>query len=400
VRLVVRDPTFTGATGGRATTVDVRHLTPSDGVPLRVRFSVPPERAAALYSVEIPGDNREAVLENNSASVLVTPPGRKRRILFVEGTPGFEHSFLGRAWGMDPAIEVDSVVRKGKNDQGQDAFFVQADPARAPALMTGYPTTRAALFGYDAIVFGSVEWDFLTRDQMAMTADFVRERGGGILVLGARSFASKGLAGTPLDEALPLTLPTGRPAVALTASTVGSDSVAATSGKPAADNQLRPTSDGRDDAVLRVAVMAEDNDRQWAALPPLAAVNLLGAPRPGASVLAVAQVNGIERPVVVVQRYGRGRTMEFTGEGSWRWKMLMPATDRTHELFWRQALRWLSGAAPDPVSVAPVTSAQPGITARVDVLAADNEFRPAPNAAVAMRVGIARIELQRPVERL
>ena len=39
-----------------------------------------------------------------------------------------------------------------------------------------------------------------------MAADFVAERGGGLLVLGGRSFAQRGLAGTPLEEVLPVEL--------------------------------------------------------------------------------------------------------------------------------------------------------------------------------------------------
>ena len=39
-----------------------------------------------------------------------------------------------------------------------------------------------------------------------MAADFVAERGGGLLVLGGRSFAQRGLSGTPLEEVLPVEL--------------------------------------------------------------------------------------------------------------------------------------------------------------------------------------------------
>ncbi len=360
-------------------TVDVRHVTPADGVPTHVAFTLAPESGPAVYSVQIPPAPGETVRENNSTSVLVMPPGRKRRILFVEGAPGFEHSFLRRAWAADPALEVDSVVRKGKNEQGQDAFFVQADPARTPALIAGYPNTRASLFGYDAIVFGNVEWDFLTREQLAMTADFVRQRGGGVLVLGARSFASPGLSGTALDEALPLELASGRPSVALTGTSGQSAS-------PTGDDRVRLTNDGRQHAITRVAASIEESEREWNALPPLAAVNVLGGPRPGASVLAVATVNSSTRPVLAVQRYGRGRTLEFAGEGSWRWKMLMPAKDRTHELFWRQAIRWLASAAPDPVTIVPVDRAQPGTPQSIDLLVADGDFHAVDSALVTVRV--------------
>ena len=109
-------------------------------------------------------------------------------MLIVEGAPGFEHTFLKRALSDDPGLEIDAVVRKGQNDEGRDTFFIQADPSRMAALASGYPAKRAELFVYDAVIFGNIEGDFFTRDQLEMTGDFVAERGGGLLVLGARSF--------------------------------------------------------------------------------------------------------------------------------------------------------------------------------------------------------------------
>ena len=92
--------------------------------------------------------------------------------------------------------------------------------------------------------------------------------------------------------------------------------------------------------------IADDMDatrKRWEGVPPLAAVAQLGGPRPGASVLAVAgSAGGTARALVAVQRYGLGRAMVFTGEASWRWRMHLPAADRTYETFWRQAVRWLA----------------------------------------------------------
>ena len=105
----------------------------------------------------------ELVPENNARSVLVQPPSRARRVLLVEGAPGFEHSFLKRAWASDPGLEIDSVVRKGKNEQGADTFYVQAAQSRSDSLATGYPATREALFRYDALVLANVEAHQFTR---------------------------------------------------------------------------------------------------------------------------------------------------------------------------------------------------------------------------------------------
>ena len=148
----------------------------------------------------------ELAAENNVRSVLVPAQTGRRKILMVEGAPGYEHTFLKRALAQDPGLDVDAVVRKGQNDDGRDTFYVQAAQGRVAALASGYPSKRSELFVYDAIIFGNIEADFFTREQLELTAAFVAERGGGLLVLGARSFERQGLSGTPLEEVLPIDL--------------------------------------------------------------------------------------------------------------------------------------------------------------------------------------------------
>ena len=91
-----------------------------------------------------------------------------------------------RAWAVDSGLEVDTVVRKGKDLNGSPTFLIQADGNRAPALTSGFPARREDLYAYDAVVISNIEGDFFTRAQLTMVADFVSERGGGLLVTGAR----------------------------------------------------------------------------------------------------------------------------------------------------------------------------------------------------------------------
>ncbi len=89
-----------------------RVVPPADGAPIDETFTVSPDpMQPTAYTAEIPVDAAEVVGENNSRSVLVNPAGRKRRILIVEGAPGFEHSFMKRAWSSDTSLELDSVRR-------------------------------------------------------------------------------------------------------------------------------------------------------------------------------------------------------------------------------------------------------------------------------------------------
>ena len=188
--------------------IEVRRAMPAaDGAPVREVFHVTASRdAPTVYTVEIPAAAGELVPENNTRSVLVQPPSRPRRVLLVQGAPGFEHSFLQRAWSGDRGLEIDSVVRKGKNEQGGDTFYIQAAAARSASLASGYPATREELFAYDAVVLANIEGAALGADQLEATRDFVGKRGGGLLVLGAQSFVRNGLADTALEDVLPLDL--------------------------------------------------------------------------------------------------------------------------------------------------------------------------------------------------
>src|SRR5205085_2626464 len=79
------------------------------------------------------------------------------------------------------------------------------DVSDAEEVVGGFPKTREELFGYRAIILGSVEAASFTPDQLRMLADFVSKRGGGLMMLGGRrSFAEGGWAGTPVAEVLPV----------------------------------------------------------------------------------------------------------------------------------------------------------------------------------------------------
>jgi uncharacterized membrane protein len=356
--------------------VDVRRVTPAtDGSPVRAVFQVSPGRAGpTVYSVATPVSAGELVPENNVRSTLVQPPSRPRRVLILEGAPGFEHSFLKRALASDTGLEIDSVVRKGRNEQGVDTFYVQAARSRSDSLAHGFPSSREALFAYDTLVLGNVEGHQLTREAIDATRAFVSERGGGLLVLGARSFVRQGLAGTALEDVLPLDLRER-----------GGDVVPASSATGV--NRVALTSAGEAHPMMQLAPALEDTRKRWASIPALAGVATLGGPRPGASVLAVTSGSGgAPRALVAVQRFGEGRSMLFAGEASWRWRMLLPAADRSYDIFWKQAVRWLALPATDPIQLTMAHGAMPGDALALRVAVRTAAFLPLENATVDLRV--------------
>jgi len=356
--------------------IDLRQVRPAaDGAPVSEVFHVAPSRdVPTVYTVEIPAASDELVGENNARSVLLPAAGRPRRVLFVQGAPGFEHAFLRRAWSLDRGLEVDTVVAKGRDDAGAETYYVQAPAPRAQALLGGYPSTRDALFAYDVVVLANVEPDRLTAAQLALTRAFVSERGGGLLVLGARGLPRQGFRDTPLEDVVPLSLADKTGGALPPALEPGRDRVALTEA-------------GAAHPVMQLAASADENAKRWAAMPPLASMTPLGGPRPGAAVLAVTGgPGGVPRALVVVQRFGDGRSMIFTGEASWRWKMNLPSTDRSYERFWRQAVRWLAQSAPEPICITLPATAAPGEGIPVSIAARDASFVARPQATVDVRM--------------
>jgi uncharacterized membrane protein len=353
-----------------------RSLEPGPGGAMRTLFTVAPGRQApTLFTVDVSPKDGELTDGNNRVSVLVPPPGRRRHVLVLQGAPGFEHTFLTRAWSEDPSLDVDSVVRKGRDERGADTFFVQAAGSRSEMLASGFPATKQALYTYDVVALANLDARALGREQLEWLRDFVAERGGGLLAFGARSLDAQAIADSPIAEVLPLRPGDGGGVVR----------AAATRGGPG--ERVRLTLDGRRHPLMRIAANDDDSGKRWAALPTLAAHVRLGAARPGASILATAEgQGGAPDPVIAVQRFGAGRAMVFAGEASWRWKMLMPATDGSYDRFWRQAARWLSAEAPDAVAVDPsgITPDDQDVTLGVD--ARDASFVPAPDANVTVRV--------------
>jgi hypothetical protein len=222
-------------------------------------------------------------------------------------------------------------------------------------------------------VLANIDGDMLTRAQLDATRAFVAIRGGGLLVLGARSFLRQGLVDTPVEEVLPLQLNV-RGGV-LPAS--GSRGI----------NRVALTADGETHPIMQIGDDTAETRKRWEAAPALASITPLGGPRAGATVLAVTSgAGGAVRALIAVQRYGEGRAMVFTGEAAWRWRMMLPAADRSYDTFWRQAVRWLALPATDPISITAPAGGAPGDTLDLRVAVRNAAFEPERDALVDLRV--------------
>ncbi len=320
----------------------------SDVVPVRVQFTAADPGPRRL-TFRVAPLAEELVTENNQREALLVVEDARRKILYLEGEPRFEVKFIRRAIADDENVQVVVLQRSADNK------FLRLDVDDADELRGGFPRTREELFSYAGLILGSVEASFFTHDQLQMIAEFVSQRGGGLLALGGRHAFSEGdYAGTPLADVLPVVLRQRR-----------TDAEAFF-----AEVTVAPTPAGRTHPVLRLGEDEASSSARWDSLPPLSIRNPVRDVKPGAVTLLSGGSEALHGTQVVLafQRYGRGKVIAFTVQDSWMWQMHadVPLEDMTHETLWRQLLRWLVSDVPGRISISePADRVVPGERATI-----------------------------------
>jgi uncharacterized membrane protein len=363
VQLIVED-------GGRiVSTQSVTLSGDGEAVPVRVRVPTT-EAGARVLTFRIPAQPGEMVAQNNTQQAIVNVSDRREKILYIEGEPRWEMKFLRRAVQDDKNLQIVTLQRLAKDQFRRFSVDDSLD------LVAGFPKTRDELFSYKGIILGSMEASYFTGDQLRMLADFVSERGGGLLALGGRrALGEGGYAGTPVAEVLPVDLGGGP------------------NDKSPYFSWLKVdvTVTGSIHAATQIAEAESTSAKRWKTMPPVTTVNRIGRAKPGATVLLSGEEtkSGGHDIVLAYQRYGRGKAIVFPVQDSWLWQMdpSIAVDDMTFESFWRQLLRWLVSDVPSRVMVASAgDQAAPGDPVELNAEISDRTFLKVNNAEAVARV--------------
>ncbi|MBD3349328.1 MAG: hypothetical protein GF400_09075 [Candidatus Eisenbacteria bacterium] len=325
-----------------------------------VRFTVVPSSPGVhRYAVSVPVTPGELSEANNRRVVVTNTLGGRIEALVAAPRPGWDYAFIRRELESDGNVEL--------------AAYVSTDgPAGGGA--TGLPRTAEELLEYDVVVL--VEPD---RSADLLEAGwlerFVRERGGGLLVLG--SAPARG----GLGALLPLT---GRE-----------------DGSPRpAEARVRLTRAGETSPLTRLVDSRYDNVTLWESLPPVwVDRGAASEARPDATTLVeTAGEEGPATPVVVASRVGAGRVVAFAASGFWRWKMAAPGDEDVFDTLIAGAMRWLT-ARGDLTRVSAGTDEAvyaAGEEVRLSAQVYRGDYRLARGASVVVRISTS--EQAAPVE--
>ncbi len=340
--------------------VITRKITPEAGSDLqRVRLAVTPDSpGSAAYKVEIPEGQGEAIAQNNARDFLINCKDDRLPVLYVEGSPRMEYRFLRRALVRDPTFRLVGQLRLNTG-----RFYLQGAGPDEEYLKEGFPDSMEKLGKFKAIVLGDIEAAYFTPQQQQMIEDFVKLRGGGLLMLGGvNSFGPGGYATTPVGRSLPV-------------------SMSASDGRYSDQQFAAQIAGPLDHPVMRLSIDPVESKLLWDNAPPLIGVTPTSGVKPGATLLL--EQPDTRKPVLAVQNYGQGRTAAFTSGGSWYWQVSQPSADEFHERFWKQLVRWLAVGAQDMLTLstdASVYSRGDPVTLTASVLGKD--LRPLNDAIV------------------
>jgi len=350
-------------------------VTLPSGRPVSVAFSlVPSAPGRQLYTVRIPAQPGEQDESNNSAGAWVEVVERKIRVLLVEDEPRWEFRFIRNVLERDPAISLDVCLFR---------------PGLGPILGEGYrkalPTDKKELADYDLVMLGDVDRGNLPNAFLEELAEFVRRRGGALIVLAGRRGRYRSLPGTPVADILPVAIAPG---------------IQEPPGR-SRPFRVEPTPDGVRHLVTRLSEQTDANEDQWMRLPKLHwSAGVAGLVRGATALLAHPyRIAGASRlPLLAVQRVGSGKVMFCGTDETWRWRK--GAGDKYHYRFWAQAVRWIVKkrfGAGDPRGQLSIdrNNCDVGETVEVEAYCLDPDGFPLGEAQVSVRIEHPDGRLQR-----
>jgi hypothetical protein len=290
------------------------------GAVQEVEFSyVPGKTGHYMLAAEVDPVEGEVVRENNRAEREVTVRDDFLRLLFVEYEPTWEWRFIKEVFYRDKLVGT----------QGFRTFLRSSDPRVRKTNELFLPTMsppRSEFFTYDVIFLSDFPSAALSPRFCQMTEEFVREFGGGLVVLAGPRFGPGQLADTPLATMLPVSFDR-------TARIYDRQPFA-----------LRLTGAAEQYDFMQLGNSPAENRMAWANMGLLPWFQPVERLHPMATVLAehpsqTCADGKTKQPLVAVRRYGRGEVVYLGFNETWRLRRKYGET--YYRQFWGQLIHRL-----------------------------------------------------------
>lgn len=295
---------------------------PANGMTSHAELTFLPEREGTIpFEVRLSMAPEENNSRNNVRSGRVHVRRQKLRVLLADGTPRYEFRYLKSLLEREATIDLDTVL------QDSDLGYEQQDET----ALERFPIEADQLLAYDVILFGDLDPRLLGSDVLSVLTNFVRTKGGGLIGIAGPSFFPQDYAGTPLEPVLP----------------IAAGSVQIPAATDALTTSLRPRRTlqaERSGPMFRLDNDSAKSEEIWNSLPGVYWHASPGTLQPGAvPLVTVTGPDGRSEPLILLQRFGAGRTLLHLTDETWRWRLR--AGDAYFGRYWVQTIRYMSALA-------------------------------------------------------
>ncbi|MGF1582130.1 MAG: VWA domain-containing protein [Gemmataceae bacterium] len=313
-----------------------------DGTPVKITLQDQPNSKGerkyiveAIPPAEVLNDKSTDPSRLRIKRTVYVQEAKEIKVLFVEGSARYEYRFL------KAMLEREKSTKKRKKGVLLKVFLVDADPKfhlQDTSALMQFPFNQAELNKFDVVIFGDVDPKSgkLSNKNLTHLASFVRDHGGGLLMIAGSNFSPHAYKNTPLADVLPITPAKDRTPIEPTERKVG--------------YRLELTTNGRLHPIFRFSANNLENAKILQKLEPMYWWAQKYSLKPLAEVLATHPTKeGVgetrrggttKHPLVVQQYVGAGRCMFFGFDGTWRWRYR--EDEKRYNQFWIQTVRYLS----------------------------------------------------------
>jgi uncharacterized membrane protein len=259
--------------------------------------------------------------EDNTRDVQIAVLDAKINVLFVDGYPRWEYRYIKNEMIRDQTIDI-------------SCWLTSADPSfrqEGDIPITRFAETLDELLNYDVVLFGDVDPKQFSDAQLRLVADFVNKRGGGFGMVAGPRWSPQAFRGTPIEPLLPVNVVKVQP----------DDGASITNGF-----RIALTKAGADSSIFRFLPNRAENERYvkeelqdvfWYCR---GVVTKPGVGEVYAEHPKELGPDGRKAPILVLGRFGAGRTLFSAIDDSWRWRFY--TGESVFDTYWVQQLRYLA----------------------------------------------------------
>ncbi|HEY8666811.1 MAG TPA: hypothetical protein VIL86_09110 [Tepidisphaeraceae bacterium] len=271
--------------------------------------------------------------QDNIRTAQVTVLDAKISVVYVDGYPRWDYRYIKNEMIREKTINISCLLTSA--DTG---FIQEGDPATPefPGPLKRFPDTMTELMQYDVVLVGDVDPRQFTDAQLQLVSDFVSKKGGGFGMVAGPKYAPQAYRNTAIEAVLPVNIA----------------KVDSLENEPTITQGFRPTltREGAASSFFRFFSDKEKNEKYLHDDLPVLFWYCRGVSAKRGVGETYAEhpsdlspdSDGRKAPILVVGRFGAGRTLFSAVDDSWRWRFY--TGESVFDTYWVQQLRYLARA--------------------------------------------------------